>query len=384
MRTILPIPNGLFIAIWITGVVLVACGAIIVFWTLVGRRVAAKSARCCPKCSYDMTGVSGLKCPECGRTARSEMRLRTRPAYMGTLIGLIILLIGAVLPVATSHYWRVLLPALPNRVVVWVWRHFPNDTLSIRVSDLVSSGTVGASTERAVASACAHHIESESGAKTHSGHYWQSFEFLAIVGPNSAPAWPTLRRLLPTNPDHALRASRHTFKIMLVHDPDFRLELVNRIHAPTSSVGPFASLAEFELAMHDPNVMNAVIALRACLLDARSIPIEIIPNAVLLLRHPHPDIREKCRRLLIESSSEADTPILDAAGAAPLNQVGEYVSIISQRPAVAGALPLLRRWSELESLPWIDRLISANTHNMIAAKLGRDEIPLPPRPAASK
>lgn len=42
-------------------------------WAFRGDR--ARGRRRCPKCWYDMGGISGLTCPECGRVAKSEKQL---------------------------------------------------------------------------------------------------------------------------------------------------------------------------------------------------------------------------------------------------------------------------------------------------------------------
>ncbi len=43
-----------------------------------GWRDPGKGTRRCPKCGYDMTATSGLRCSECGHEAASEKRLRRR------------------------------------------------------------------------------------------------------------------------------------------------------------------------------------------------------------------------------------------------------------------------------------------------------------------
>ncbi len=53
---------------------------------------AGYKKRRCPKCAYDMTGTGGLKCPECGRTAKSERRLfRSRRRWKLATLALVAL-----------------------------------------------------------------------------------------------------------------------------------------------------------------------------------------------------------------------------------------------------------------------------------------------------
>lgn len=54
------------------GWLLAAAGLLLLLWALFWDR--SRGRRRCPKCWYDMAGVPGLKCPECGREARRESR----------------------------------------------------------------------------------------------------------------------------------------------------------------------------------------------------------------------------------------------------------------------------------------------------------------------
>ncbi|MBY0112323.1 MAG: hypothetical protein K2Y21_05845 [Phycisphaerales bacterium] len=66
-------------AVWIftiSGWLLVLAGAFIA-WRF-GWRDPGKGTRRCPRCGYDMTATSGLRCSECGHEEASEKRLRRR------------------------------------------------------------------------------------------------------------------------------------------------------------------------------------------------------------------------------------------------------------------------------------------------------------------
>ncbi len=53
---------------------------------------AGSKKRRCPKCAYDMTGASGLKCPECGTVAKSEHGLhRSRRRWRLAILALLML-----------------------------------------------------------------------------------------------------------------------------------------------------------------------------------------------------------------------------------------------------------------------------------------------------
>ncbi len=64
----------------------------------------AKKRRC-QKCAYDMSGTSGLKCPECGRMAKTERGLhRSRRRWRLGLVALVLLLGASLLPVGVKVY----------------------------------------------------------------------------------------------------------------------------------------------------------------------------------------------------------------------------------------------------------------------------------------
>lgn len=69
-----------------------ALAAVILWVALLKDR--SRGRRRCPKCWYDMTGVPGRKCPECGREARREKKLfstrrRWRLAAFGVALALV-------------------------------------------------------------------------------------------------------------------------------------------------------------------------------------------------------------------------------------------------------------------------------------------------------
>jgi hypothetical protein len=57
------------------GWTLAAAGMVLLAWALFWDR--SRGRRRCPKCWYNMEGVPGLRCPECGREAhRSVLTIR--------------------------------------------------------------------------------------------------------------------------------------------------------------------------------------------------------------------------------------------------------------------------------------------------------------------
>ncbi|MBK7406519.1 MAG: hypothetical protein IPJ41_18470 [Phycisphaerales bacterium] len=67
--------------ITIGGVLLAAASLILLAWAVLWDGLRTRRARRagglrrCPRCWYDMAGVAGLRCPECGRSARRERSL---------------------------------------------------------------------------------------------------------------------------------------------------------------------------------------------------------------------------------------------------------------------------------------------------------------------
>jgi hypothetical protein len=100
---------------WFVAIILAAYGFALHWWALFADRNLDR--RRCSRCWYDMTGTPGLTCPECGRTYRSEARLRRRrPRWGLAACGLLILFAAAIaFHVGRVGYrWMV-----PNAVLVW-------------------------------------------------------------------------------------------------------------------------------------------------------------------------------------------------------------------------------------------------------------------------
>ena len=78
----------------VAGWTLGALGAALLLWALFRDR--SRGRRRCPRCWYDMAGVPGLRCPECGAEQRSERRLfRTRRRWKSAAAAVLLALLGA-------------------------------------------------------------------------------------------------------------------------------------------------------------------------------------------------------------------------------------------------------------------------------------------------
>jgi predicted nucleic acid-binding Zn ribbon protein len=105
--------------------VLVATGVFIA-WRF-GWRDPGKGTRRCPKCGYDMTATSGLRCSECGHQALSEKRLRRRRIRRRWIvIGAMVALVSW-FPFKWPEYQRLTKAAsgplafVPKSVLVLAW-----------------------------------------------------------------------------------------------------------------------------------------------------------------------------------------------------------------------------------------------------------------------
>ncbi len=96
----------------ILGAVVGLVGAFVVLRALFADR--SRGWRRCPECWYDMSGVPGMMCPECGRDVKRERAfLRTRRHWARAVLGALIIATGlgvGVVPKAVKDGWRSILP----------------------------------------------------------------------------------------------------------------------------------------------------------------------------------------------------------------------------------------------------------------------------------
>ena len=90
------------------GYTLAAAGMLLLLWSIFWDR--PRGRRRCPKCWYDMSGVPGLKCPECGRVcARERALFKARRRKIPALLGFACVpaaLVGPVLPAIIRGDWQ--------------------------------------------------------------------------------------------------------------------------------------------------------------------------------------------------------------------------------------------------------------------------------------
>lgn len=104
--------------LWFAGAALALLGAGLVTWALWWDR--ARGRRRCPQCWYDMGGVPGLRCPECGRAVAAEKRFtRTRRRWAWAAIGALVLTSGVVSMQVPAYRQGGWVGLVPSSVLVW-------------------------------------------------------------------------------------------------------------------------------------------------------------------------------------------------------------------------------------------------------------------------
>lgn len=186
---------ALDVAGWVLGVLLFLAGLYVL-----GRAVLAdhsRGRRRCPRCWYDMGGVTGLRCPECGREARSAAALlRTRRHRKRAAAGLLLLALGCLASVAprlVRDPWGTL-PTPVLSVVLWFYDD-PSDTIFTTMTAALNAGKTTAFERLMMARYCARRLGDPNGAR--------QAQLLAVVerlGPEARPAIPGVIRLSRGSP----------------------------------------------------------------------------------------------------------------------------------------------------------------------------------------
>jgi hypothetical protein len=125
---------------WVGGGLAAGAGVWLLYRAMLWDR--ARGRRRCPGCWYDMAGLVGLRCPECGRVARRERTLRrTRRRWWWGCVGVVLVvagLSGMYAPTAIRLGWP---GAVPTWVLVWATRlhGVPDDWASVALRDRYST-----------------------------------------------------------------------------------------------------------------------------------------------------------------------------------------------------------------------------------------------------
>lgn len=101
---------------WLLGILALTACLAVTWWGLYGD--PGRWKRRCPRCWYDLSHSSGMKCPECGHTARNEKHLyRTRRRWLPALVSAFLAALGATWTIEQAQQ-RGWVSLLPTRAIV--------------------------------------------------------------------------------------------------------------------------------------------------------------------------------------------------------------------------------------------------------------------------
>lgn len=375
-----------FYVFWLTSGMLIALGAVLIFWMLFGRRMVRVSNRSCPKCRYDMVGVSGMTCPECGRTVKSERRLARPGRRWGlALVGLLMISTGFVLPLVARGGSTWVMKQLPNRVLVYTWAVMPGFSptvteLSIRLQTRgLSPGDL-----RSMSRTSVRVLSTKTTEWPPMASQLVAAEAIVQAGHHGAPSWTFLRETYWHTND-PLQSANFPFgnwtsviRIMIEHDPTF-IDYVKNYLEPLA-LGPrfdFLSSEAYAEAMNEERADRAVLALRMMKLDQEGRLRETYPLVAKLLMHPHARVRDAAKELLLQAGTEAETAIITEAGNVPGRFVGYFLAPVSQRPPTISGMLFMKSIVDRPHLPYPERITAARLYNRWAKDLGMDAIAEP-------
>lgn len=190
------------------GALLALTGLAISLWSIWGDRAGER--RRCPKCWYDMAGLSTHECPECGHTPRSPRYLRkTRRHYIRASLGLFVIMLGAAVAIAPAVKKHGFTEVFPTSVLVVVLQFYDteNETIFAKVSEeMAKNPDLPAWQERFVARHCAKIIAAEHASTDVQGQIFLVDYFMTVshLGPNAKPALPAIMSAM-NGPDNVNR-----------------------------------------------------------------------------------------------------------------------------------------------------------------------------------
>jgi len=116
-----------------------AAGLLLLVWSLFCDR--AKGRPRCPRCWYDLSGLNGRRCPECGIEAKKDRHLyRTRRHWKAAALAMVLLILAAVCigtQQVRKHGWA---GAGPSWAYILLLPHLDNTTTMIELSRRIDEG----------------------------------------------------------------------------------------------------------------------------------------------------------------------------------------------------------------------------------------------------
>ena len=146
---------------WSVGSVIGLGGIALTIWALLADR--SRGRRRCPKCWYEMTGVEGRRCPECGRTVKRERRLlQTRRRWRFALLGMLLIIAGGGGFLGWQVHRNGWTEATPTIVYIAALPWLDPDTAFDELSDRVNDGELTKWEYRFLVHRCISRLENET------------------------------------------------------------------------------------------------------------------------------------------------------------------------------------------------------------------------------
>ena len=296
---------------WSVGSLIGLGGIALTIWALFADR--SRGRRRCPKCWYEMTGIEGLRCPECGRTTKRERRLlRTHRRWRVALLGVVVIMAGGGCFFGQRVHQKGWIEATPTFVYIvglpWLERNTSFDELLSRVSN----GELAQWEYWCLVHRCIGRLENEADSEQ-LVDLTQLLSRIEIGGRNTSENRPGASWALVSEIDG--EGAIHALVALLEHDDkDVRLAAINALGQFRSEASRAMPVLLGQLASEDQEIQGSAGISLGFLFQSRedALSLPYFSISIDLFFGLVPDEAEKRRR-------EAEEQFYQAAGACGLD-----------------------------------------------------------------
>jgi len=364
---------------WLLGAALIGGGSVLLFWALIGRRLAWSDRRRCPRCRYDLSATPGLTCSECGHTYKDERALRRPPrARWMVVLGMLVLVMGFVSPVVplvrTGNY-----TFLPTSWLIELWGVRPtpyvfDSLLRARVYEQSQADRFH------LARVCRGYLHGPFAYGNSPASY--SLILLGWLGGDAAPAFDGIDEMMAASspaqrdifiygtPDKLLAAymedDPRRVRALLAGTPS-HADKVCKIVGESFTLGPrmvheWLNSGDTEMMLHGIETIAS---------KQNDDFAEEYPRLIALFGDRTQVLWTEARNALERLGPAADPLIGEAMLAAPCEITRDYITLLRRRgPHGEGALPHLKLLAETEEFPYELRRDAADAFRDIASNKG--------------